>query len=472
MKKLLVLLFAVAVLVCVACTGFVACNHDDADVLDINKNLDLNTPVALKIISNKSTWPALENVITKFETKYPNCTVTYECVQGYFDVLNTRLAGSEDKVDMFMCENIQATTAYKDKAFNLLSRTDVLDLSQTNKGLVDNFKYLGTEDQQYSIPYSGEMRGMYVNKTLLSQYGLSVPTNLDELLHCCEVLLQAGYIPLQSSPGSFAQQLLYPYICNQIVNGGDYESTYAAIENIEDDISENFREPYRILYNIVKKGYYNYKEVETNRGLSYGNDLEKAQVFFNVLKDENGALVKQDDVGQIAFMPDTQGFQISLEKVKSDYHSNIDYEFILSPVGEDGGYAYLSPSNGLAINKNSDNLEWSLEFFDFFFKAENNKEFAKIQGTIPNTSDALISYNVSNDRISTVGQVTFSYAFYKAVTTPMTGGYSDMVGISKMNASKYMVDDGNGGTKFAFTLNQYMDRLEAEFQKIKQARQA
>jgi len=56
-----------------------------------------------------------------------------------------------------------------------------------------------------------------------------------------------------------------------------------------------------------------------------------------------------------------------LDKTKEDYHSEIDYEFILSPVGDQGGYAYLSPSAGIAINKNSFNKEAALDFLNYFF---------------------------------------------------------------------------------------------------------
>ncbi len=314
------------------------------------------------------------------------------------------------------------------------------------------------------------MRGMYVNTTLLSKYNLSVPTNRSELLHCCEVLYEAGYIPFQSSVGTFAQQFLYPYICNSIVNGGNYEEMYAAIENIEPGISEYFRDAYAFLYEVVEKGYFDYKRAEEELGYTFDGNDGKAKDFLNVIQVAEDVYEKQDDVGKIAFLVDTQAFGISLAKAKSDYHSAVEYVFITSPVGEDGGYAYLSPADGLAINKNSDHVDWALEFLNFFFTPEIATSFAKETGKIPNTADALMEFDIPSNRICDVGQVTFSYTFYKTVTTPMLSGYDDMIGISKMNAEKYMKDNGDGTYSLLYTLDDYLARLESEFQAIKQSR--
>lgn len=437
-----------------------------------NKSLNTSEKVTLRIASNQQTWPEMDNVIAKFEKIYPNCTVVCEYIEEFNSNIGTRLAQDENKIDIFKTLNIQESTEYKDYTLNLISEESkkTLKLTDTNSGLVDNFKYTSAEDTQYAIPYGGEMRGMYVNSTLLKKLNLKVPTNRAELLNCCEVLKKAGYIPIQSDVATFAQQFMYPYICNSIVNGGKYSEMYKAIENIEPGISEYFRDAYAFLYDIVEKDYFNYKKVTEELGYTFDGKDGKARDFLNVVKVSGDEYKKQDDVGKIAFMIDTQSFGLNLSKTKSDYHSEIEYEFIVSPVGQDGGYAYLSPADGLAVNNKSDHIDWSLEFLNFFFTHDVNKEFAKQSGKIPNTSDALVEYNIPSNRTSDVGQVTFSYGFYKVVTTPMLGGYDDMVSISKMNAKKYMKDNGDGTYSIAFTLDDYIARLEEEFKKIKESR--
>lgn len=440
------------------------------------KNTTLNTTdkVELRIASGKETWPEMDDVITKFEAIYPNCTITCEYIEEYSANLVTRLQQTDPKIDIFRTTNIQPTTnagAYKEYCVNLISEesAQTLDLSNCYAGLVENFKYTGGDNEQYAIPYGGEMRGMYVNVTLLESLNLKVPTNRAELLDCCKVLYDAGYIPFQSSCDTFAQQLLYPSICNSIVNGGSYEETYAAIENIEPGISEYFRDAYTFLYDIVEKGYFDYYRVGEELGYTFNGPECKAREFLNVLPVSEDEYQKQDDVGKIAFMVDTQSFESDLAREKENYHSEIAYKFILSPVGTDGGYAYLSPADGLAVNRDSDHVDWALEFLNFFFQPQVNTEFAAASGKIPNTADALLQYDVAADHISNVGQVTFSYTFYKTVTTPMLTGYEDMIGIGKMNNPKYMKDNGDGTYSLLYTVEDYLARLETEFQRIKQA---
>ena len=244
---------------------------------------------------------------------------------------------------------------------------------------------------------------------------------------------------------------------------------FAAIQNIEPGVSEYFRDPYTFLYDIVAKGYYDYKRVEEELGYTFSGAEAKAREFLNVAQVGEDTYEKQDDVGKVAFMVDTQAFGTDLAKARSDYHSEIEYEFILSPVGEDGGCAYLSPSDGLAINNRSDNIDWALEFLNYFFTPEVTKAFAAESGKIPNTSDALLAYDVPADRSCDVGQMTFSgFNFYKVVTPLMLGGYEDdMVGMSKMNAPKYMKDNGDGAYSLMYTVDDYLARLELEFQKVK-----
>lgn len=427
----------IAIILCTAIAFLPAgCKtDDDTEGYSKNTSLDTSQDVLLRIVSGNVTWEEMDSVITKFSKIYPNCTVVYEYMEDYTDNLLLRLQQTEQKIDIFITPNILESTPYKEYALNLISEDaqEILDLSGANDGLVKNFRYVGAENTQYAIPFGGEMRGMYVNKTLLSQYDLEVPKNRAELLHCCEVLYAAGYIPFQSSTGTFAQQLLYPYICNLVVNGGKYEEMYAAIDNLDAGISEYFRDAYAFLYDIVEKGYYDYKRVEEELGYTFSGGTAKAMDFLNLAKVSEDVYEKQDDIGKIAFMPDTQSFDLYLSQMKSDYHSEIEYEFILSPVCVDGGVAYLSPTEGLAINNQSDKKDWALEFLNFFFSPEINTEFCTESGKVPNTADALLQYDADAAHTCNVGQMTFSnYNFYQIVTPLMTKGIEgDMVSISK-----------------------------------------
>lgn len=125
-------------------------------------------------------------------------------------------------------------------------------------------------------------------------------------------------------------------------------------------------------------------------------------------------------------------------------------------MSENGGYAYMSPNSGLAINKDSNHLDWALEFLNFFYTAENNKEFAEVTNLIPNTTDALeiISkkYNVPVENIGQPELVTFQgYNFYNLI-------FPVLVTTAKANNPKYMQDDG---TMYPF--DYYFNQLKDAF---------
>ena len=124
-------------------------------------------------------------------------------------------------------------------------------------------------------------------------------------------------------------------------------------------------------------------------------------------------------------------------------------------VGDGGGYAYLSPATGIAVNRNSAHTEWALEFLNYLFTPEVNRAFAEEQNIIPNTAQALDvitdTFHVDDAHVCQLGQVTFRYVFYDVVHQPL-------IDVSKANNPKYMQPDGT-----MYDLEYYMAELESAF---------
>lgn len=418
-------------------------------------------PVTLTVAGKWEESPALEALAASFTQQNPGCRIEYEYLQDYGDSLPKRLSSADSGVDLFITENIQADSALLPYALELYSRSEALDLSGCFDGLIQNFAFKedGTADKLYAVPLGAELRGMYVNTTLLSSLGLAVPGNRAEFLAACQTLLDAGYIPMQANPGSAAQHFLYPYVANLVAHAADYDGLCARIESRADGIAGEFREPLQFLYTMVEKGYYNYKYVENTYGaFTDGSGEGAARSFFHIT-GEAGAYQKADDTGLVAFMPQVMSLGNLMEKTKADYHSGIEYTFILSPVGEDGGYAYMSPSSGIAVNRSSAHLDWALRFMNYLFRPENNKTFASLSGITPNTADAFdeirARFDVPEDRICQLGSVTFDYNFYKVIADTLQD-------ISKANNPKYMIDNGNG-TYSMYPFEHYMELLTERF---------
>ena len=445
-----------AALLCCALLSTALSSCGQTGAYQKNRELAAAGNVTLNLTGMTASYKAMESVIASFCKLYPNCTIQYEYVQDYSESMVTRLQNN-DNVDLFLTNNITADSPFLPYALELKSQSAALDLSGTYEGLIRNFSLTaGGTESLYAVPLGGEVRGMYVNKTLLASLGLQVPSNYAELTACCQKLKEAGYVPMQGNPGSFGQLLMYPYVCNLIANASDYQAAYDRVSACEPGVSELFREPVSRLYDLMANGYYNYKYVETTYG-AFTDAADETAVFgfLNIASADGGTPAKADDVGRVAFMPGVMSLKGQLDKARNDYHSGIDYTFILSPVGDDGGFAYLSPAAGIAVNKNSANTAWALEFLNYLFSPAVNKAFAAERNIIPNTADALDSirstFSVKADHICQLGQVTFGYVFYDVIKGTLTD-------VSKGNNPKYMQEDGT-----LYPLQHYMDTLESAF---------
>lgn len=450
---------AVAGLLCagVLLSAFSACGNQKSGY---RKNTKLSSgKVTLKLTGMNPSFKAMEKVIASFHGIYPNCTIQYEYVQDYENSMQTRLRNNDD-VDLFITNNITSSSLFLPYAMELKSQKDRLNLGDTYEGLIRNFTIPGNTGGLYAIPLGGEVRGIYINTTLLKSLGLSVPSCYAEWMNCCEKLKNAGYIPLQGNPALFGQLLMYPYVCSLIANADDYQSVYNEVNECRKGVSERFREPMKRLYDMVADGYYNYKLVENKyKAFTDGTDETAARSFLNIESAPDGTGRKKDDIGTAAFMPGTMSFKSYLDKMRDDYHSKIEYRFILAPVGDDGGYAYLSPSEGIAVNKNGSRTEWALEFLNYLFSKGENEIFAAERNIIPNTSDALDSINrqfkTGSDHICQLGQVSFDYVFYEVMKKALTD-------VSKGNNPKYMKKDGT-----MYDFDYYMNALETGFAAVK-----
>ena len=430
-----------------------------------NTSLSLNEKVSLTICGESASNKALEDAIIGFNKIYPNCTVSYEYVMNYQTSLLKRLQNNDD-VDCFLASTISSSSAYLPYSDDFRSETG-LNLNNTFAGLMENSSSsTGDSSKLYFIPLGGEIRGMFVNATLLAHEGLKIPTNYNELLSTCATLAGTDaknsptYIPLQGNPGNFAINAFYPYLCNLVANGENPEALKTAINTCADGAEEVFREPLSRLYHLVESYYYNYDYAETHLdNFKDGSVSSACYSFLNIHKDSSGAYVKADDIGQVPFLPWVYSLDETLKRYKEDFESKIDYRFILSPLGDQGGYGYLSPSSWIALNKNSTKKAWALEFINYLFSDEGNHLYAKTANIIPNTKDAFEiiknTYNVPLNQIAQVGQVSYAWDVYSVLKSSLTE-------ISKANKSKYMIANSDG-TYTMHPFEDYMNNLKNAF---------
>jgi ABC-type glycerol-3-phosphate transport system substrate-binding protein len=414
---------------------------------------DYSIEGTIKIVSDSEQDTAFDTMANEFTKKYPKAKVEYEFLQNYKTSLLKRLSeGANSDVDLFTTTNIQSTSPYLPYFLNLFD--DEIDLSQTFPGLINNFTYKGeTADGAkalYAIPQGAEIRGLYVNKTLLQACNIpDVPLTKSALLSACETLVAQGFIPLQGNPATFAQHFLYPTICNSIANAEDYDAVYAQVNAHQAGVSELFREPLQFLYDLVANHYYDYATSE-KRGLFTDGTLDTA---VKLLLNINGTAEYPN--GQVAFWPAVFSNKSTIDKYKDGFNSTINYEFVMAPTAEDGGFAYMSPADGLAVNKNSAHLDIVKKYLNFFFEPDHIKMFAKKHNIIPNTADAYDTmkeqFNIPENHMSELGKVTFDYDFYAIMNRTLTK-------ISKANNPKYCDQTVNPPVMYPFST--FLSELE------------
>lgn len=272
----------------------------------MNTSLDTTEEVKIVIVGSWKERRGIDLVAQKFHEVYPNCTVKYERLQDYNNTLPKRLLSENDRADLFITSNIQEGSQMMDYTLDLLQYSEVLDLSDTFTGLVDNFKYIDSSDKThlYSIPMCAEMRGLYVNITLLSSLGISVPQNRSEFLDACEKLKAAGYIPLQDNPGTFGQRLLFPYIAHLVSVENTASDSEKLFATCSEEAIEVLEDPIDFLYQLISNGYYNYKVVETEyqRFLDISND-GMARSFLNIVGSDD-EYQKKMILGKYPLCPD------------------------------------------------------------------------------------------------------------------------------------------------------------------------
>lgn len=64
-----------------------------------------------------------------------------------------------------------------------------------------------------------------------------------------------------------------------------------------------------------------------------------------------------------------------------------EYEFINAPLGDDGSYDYEEPWYGFSVNKDSEELDYAVEFMKFLAQTEEMNKLAETKGMPSATID-------------------------------------------------------------------------------------
>ncbi len=175
-------------------------------------------------ITFKNVNITFSNVITGTDNSYLTTLVNQFNTEFKGQIKVT--ANAVQPADLY--DNLPTTTAYKKNADVALVHAervlqfagqknsegtskyfreleDIMDLAQIHLDSKDFptqvWSNMRLDDHQYGIPFDMHMAGIYVNKTMLAELGLDMPTNREEIVLSAQKAIQKGYKGLPISTG-------------------------------------------------------------------------------------------------------------------------------------------------------------------------------------------------------------------------------------------------------------------------------
>lgn len=462
-RKTISLVISAVILAGTVCISGCSKEEDYKSVSGLDKKEKANIIIGIPYETNK----ALNTVANAFMSKYPNVNIQLQYIEDY-DANAVNLF-KKNSLDIILQKNVSYTeymdsneetgeetpTGYTtDDYYYDFAQDDEIDFSNTTADLTNNYRHTINDKNnnqrtyQYCYPLGGEMRGLFVNVSMLETLGLSVPSNYSEFTDCCEKIKQAGYVPIQGSVSTLSYGVGLAYCANTVVHDSE---GYTKMKNAQEGVSQYLSDTLDKIYNLAVNRYFDYKAIENTDYFGDISELGQSRSFLGLKYDKTTfETVKQDNnIGSVAFFPYISSAGSVIDSLISEYDLDTKVKFICTPLNDSGSApAYITPSYGLCANKNSKDLNWTREFVNFMFREDNMKTYAENASIIPNTSDALeyvagkYKLNLNTD-ITLCGQIRFSDSY---------NGFQPLanwlVTVAKCNAKKYMVSinkdkDGN-----------------------------
>lgn len=119
-----------------------------------------------------------------------------------------------------------------------------------------------------AIPQEVVVYGLFVNKNMFDQYGLSLPEKPEDLMECCRVFKENGIETLIGANRWWLETIVLAQAYADLYNGGDTEAKIQALNDKETRYSDYMRPGFEYLKEMIDKGYidaraaYTYEAIE------------------------------------------------------------------------------------------------------------------------------------------------------------------------------------------------------------------
>lgn len=359
MKRTIAMLLAAVMALSLCACG--AKEAEDTKSAGFEPRLDTEMTATLEIAGFMGNFEALDQAMNAFNEYYPNVEFLYDHNSAF---MLPEYLENNGNTDIFMVDDSNLKRA-GDEDYGVADRC--LDLSQEDIDVSDVYPEAAADytvdGQLLSLPIAMTTCGIVVNKTLLTNEGLSVPQNYEEFLSVLSALKEKGYAPLQGSEKHLYGELAANMVMNVLAEDKDVVS--ALLAGDESAVSAVLP-VFERLEAVIENGYTDY---DLNCTFPQDNYDGSIMAFF-----------EGDMPFYVCNAECVSGMQKRESKSETFSANPFEYEFVYAPLGDEGAYGYTEPWYGFSVNKDSEEKDLAVEFLRFLMQPDRLDSMASIKG--------------------------------------------------------------------------------------------
>jgi multiple sugar transport system substrate-binding protein len=363
-----------------------------------------NGPVVLQYLQwyGKDAIPKAKPATDLFTKKYPWITIDYVIDLGQGEIPQLQQAIAVGKpIDVFWNSHMwdPFKGGYVEDLTPYIKNDTQFQAYKFNPGLLEAYQYGG---EQYGLPRSMDMQGMFINKTLMTQLGLTMPAD-DWTYDDLTTMVNAG---------TNVKDHIY---------GFDHGSNFRTIPDLRmvadgyaDQLGCINKDATGTMCDAGNQGAMDTLNWWYDLTITKGNQLNDAAMNAAGLGGQD--LWKQ---GQALFTS-SGTWMISFYNNKDDY--KFDWAMIPFPKGKVSAPQY-GQNNGMFLSKASKYKKEAWAFMSFLTTNTQAQETLMDGGwTFPTSSDPeLVSHFASVDVYKNINKDTMAYIVKNAIYNPSAG---------------------------------------------------
>lgn len=348
-------------------------------------------------ISGPEYADAINELLTEYKTVKPNVTINYETTQNDYPTMLKAKLNSGDVPDIFSSTAGKEIETYKEYTLDLTGQPIQEALLPEVQASMTDADGKGC----YGFHYQSAEYGIVYNQDCLDQAGVTkLPQTLDELRDCCDKLKAVGIQPFACGYAEWwvFKQSLFPFMTESVDNYSSFVTDMCA----GSDSLNN--------YPLMKDNMFEFVDIVKD-------NCESKPLESDLATAESSLATGKAAMG-LGMGPWAEN---SLLQINPDMNIN----FGGYPVSDDASKCQIAAGadQALRVNKDSENLQATLDFVNWWFTSDYGVKWLTNVGGVPSidtngvyvsTTVKCAAESISANGAGIVGTAYSSDAFWQA----------------------------------------------------------